>query len=68
MFDHPLSLQGVYSSILYVNFQSKMQKKVVCPLAKKISTASLKNSIDASARLQLYTCGANNHDNINNHH
>ena len=27
MFDHPLSLQGVYESILYVYFLSKMQKK-----------------------------------------
>ena len=27
MFDHPYSLQGVYSSILYANFYSKMQKK-----------------------------------------
>ena len=29
MFDHPLSLQGVYSSIFYVNFHSKMKKKAI---------------------------------------
>ena len=60
MFDHPLSLQGVYSSILYVNFQSKMQKKVVCPLAKKISTASLKNSTNAVHSISK--CGAKNRE------
>ena len=27
MFDHPLSLQGPFSSILCVNFHNKMQKK-----------------------------------------
>ena len=28
MCDHPLSLHGVYSSIFYVNFHSKMKKIV----------------------------------------
>ena len=33
MFDPPFRLQGVYASILYVYFRSKMQKKTVlaCP-------------------------------------
>ena len=50
MFDHLLWVQGVYSSILYLNFHSKMQKKTVlaCPLAKN-SKASLKNSTDVFA-------------------
>ena len=52
MFDHPCSLQGVYSSIFNVNFPCKMQEnqylRVHCTLAKN-STASLKNSTDMSA-------------------
>ena len=44
MFVHPLSLRGVFSSILYVTFHIKIQKK-----NEKISTASLKNSKDVSA-------------------
>ena len=50
MFHHPLSLQGVYSSILYVNLNSKMQKSSNCvSTGKKNSTASLKNSTDVFA-------------------
>ena len=50
MFDHPLNLQTVYSSTLYVNFHSKMQKKVeIVSTGKKNSTASLKNSTDVTA-------------------
>ena len=49
MCDHPLNLQGVYSSILYVNFQSKMQKNSHCVSAGKKNTAILKNSTDVSA-------------------
>ena len=43
MFDHALSFQGVYSSIFYVNFHSKVQKKVLaCPLANKQHTTAEK--------------------------
>ena len=46
--NHPLRLQDDYSSILYVNFRSKMQNTLLaCTLAKK-NTASLKNSTDMS--------------------
>ena len=44
MFDNPLILQDVYSSIFYVNFHSKMKK--LCPLAK--------NTTDLSARFSNY--------------
>ena len=40
MFGQPLSLLGVYSSILYVNFHSKMKK--TCPLTKKIAEQAWK--------------------------
>ena len=30
MLHHPLSLKGVYSFIIYVNFYSKMQKNNTC--------------------------------------
>ena len=53
MFDPPFRLQGVYASILYVYFRSKMQKKqylrVQLSTGKRISTASLENSTDESA-------------------
>ena len=42
---HPLSLPGVYSSILYVNFQREVQKKSTgCP--KKKSTINNNNKND----------------------
>ena len=49
MFDHPLSLQGVYSSIFYANFHSKMQKRHLHVQWQRSSTASLKNSTNMSA-------------------
>ena len=49
MVDHPLILQGVYSSILSDNFHSKMQKNSTCLSTGKNSTARLKNSTDVSA-------------------
>ena len=49
MFDHPLNLQGVYSSNLYVNFHSKMQKQNLRAHWQKNSTTSLKNSTGVSA-------------------
>lgn len=43
MLHHPLSLKGVYSFIIYVNFYSKMQKKRDLRVHRqKNSTASLK--------------------------
>ena len=35
MFDNPLILQDVYSSIFYVNFHSKMQKEQYLHVHKK---------------------------------
>ena len=54
MFKHPLSLQGVYSSILFVNLHRKMQKSSNCvstgkKIAQQAQIASLKNSTDVSA-------------------
>ena len=46
MFDHPLSLQGVCSSILY---DTAKFRKTCVSTGKIISTASLKNSKDVSA-------------------
>ena len=40
MFGQPLSLLGVYSSILNVNFRSKMKR--MCPLTKKIAQQAWK--------------------------
>ena len=54
----PLSLQGVYSFILYVNFHSKMQKKA------KNSTATLKNSTDASALSARFSNYASNYNQV----
>ena len=54
-----LSLEGVYSSILYVSFHSKMQTKQLLRVNwQKNGTASLKNSKDVSApsaRFSNYT-------------
>ena len=50
MFDHPLSLQGVFSSILCINFPNAKTKKANLRAHwKKNRTASLKNSTDLSA-------------------
>ena len=36
IFGHPLSLEGVYSCILYVNFYNKMQNSTYVSTGKKI--------------------------------
>ena len=55
MFHHPLSLQGVYSSILYVYFHSKMQKKqYLCVHWQKIAHQAWKIAQMCLRRLHIF--------------
>ena len=51
MFDHPLSIKSVYSSILYDKFNSKIQKNITGMLTgQKIAKQGCKNGTHVSAR------------------
>ena len=66
-----MCLKKNHGSLLVLNLLPQVFKECFTHIDEKFSMARLKNSTDASAeyaRLQLYTCGANNHDNIKNHH
>ena len=66
MFDHHLSLKGAYASIIYVNFNSKMQKKqYFCVHWQKKSTESLKNSTDGLRRQRVFPTITESGDDVN---
>ena len=59
MFDPPFRLQGVYASILYVYFRSKMQKKNStcvsnCPLAKELAQQAWKIAQTSQHHLRVF--------------
>ena len=65
MFDHPLSFQGVYSSIICQFSQQNAKKGLACPLAKN-TTASLKNRRVYAVCAFLQLCDEDDDDNDDN--
>ena len=70
MFDHHLSLQGVYSSILYVSFSSKMQNNnSACVFTgKKIAQKAWKIAQTCLRRLRVYPTMSESDDDVKGIH